>query len=154
VTDAVPPWWGEPWRRLEARWIRARRTGTLLVEASVGLGGDEFSRRLCAALLCLETESERPCARCAACRLGAAGTHPDFHGPSDAATRYGIDDLRGWLIELARRPVVSARTVLWLPAADRLGLAAASALLKTLEEPPEDAVLILSARNARALPPT
>lgn len=154
MTDAVPPWWGEPWTRLEARWLRARRTGTLLVEASVGLGGDEFSRRLCDALLCLETEGERPCGRCAACRLGAVGTHPDFHGPADVATRYGIDDLRGWLVGLVRRPVVSARTVLWLPAADRLGLAAASALLKTLEEPPEDAVLILSARNARALPPT
>ncbi len=154
MTDSVPSWWGETWRRLEARWLRARRTGTLLVEAPEGLGGDELSRLLCTALLCLESVGDLPCGRCAACRLVAGGTHPDFHGPAEADGRYGIDDLRGWLADLACRPVVSTRTVLWLPAPDRLGLAAASALLKTLEEPPEDAVLVLSARNARTLPPT
>ncbi|MCL5798980.1 MAG: DNA polymerase III subunit delta', partial [Gammaproteobacteria bacterium] len=95
-----------------------------------------------------------PCGRCHACHLAGAGTHPDLHGPTEAGERYGIDELRAWLADLACRPVVSSRTVLWLPAPDRLGLAAASALLKTLEEPPEDAVVVLSARNARTLPPT
>jgi hypothetical protein len=154
VTDPVPSWWADTWKRLETRWLRARRTGTLLIEASEGLGGDELSRRLCTALLCHEETEGPPCGRCTACRLANGGTHPDFQGPNDADTRYGIEDLRAWLARLACCPVVSTRTVLWLPAPDRLGLAAASALLKTLEEPPEDAVLVLSARNSRTLPPT
>ncbi len=152
--EPAPPWWAETWERLETRWIRARRTGTVLVEASEGLGGDELTRRLCVALLCLDGAPESPCGCCHACHLAGAGTHPDLHGPTEAGERYGIDELRAWLADLACRPVVSSRTVLWLPAPDRLGLAAASALLKTLEEPPEDAVVVLSARNARTLPPT
>lgn len=148
-----PPWWDDLWQKLEQRWLKTRRTGTLLIEGGIGLGAGELSRRVALALLCLDDE-RHPCGCCPACRLFHAGTHPDFHGPAAVDGRYGIEDLRSWSMALVRRPVVSRRTVLWLPAAERLALAAANALLKTLEEPPLDAILVLSTFNVRTLPVT
>lgn len=109
------------------------------------------------------------CGVCEPCVLTAAGTHPDLHVVHrhlhryhpDAAVRQrrgarlGVDVIRHFLTEPATRAAYrGGRKVFIVAEAERLSEAAQNALLKTLEEPPGDAVIILIAESRENLLPT
>ena len=84
------------------------------------------------------------------------GTHPDFltFPPDGPLRQIGIPQMR-LLKELAQfKPLVGERRVFLIDQADRAGEQAANSLLKTLEEPPEHLILILTAENVYDLLPT
>lgn len=78
--------------------------------------------------------------------------HPDFFSASRDKTRIGIDEIRRMEEWLAYRPYMSSRRVVLIREAHLLSGEAANALLKTLEEPPGYAVLILVSDENNALP--
>jgi len=80
-----------------------------------------------------------------------AGTHPDFLQLEPGA---GIDGVREAIAALQRRPALGPRQVLLVRDADRLVGAALNALLKTLEEPPLGAAVLVIACDAHLLPET
>lgn len=95
-----------------------------------------------------------PCGECRACRLIAAGRHPDVHiiGADDAPIR--IDQIRELQHDASLAPVEARWRVFLLPNVERATRAASNSLLKTLEEPPAHVVLLLTALDANALLPT
>jgi len=80
-----------------------------------------------------------------------AGTHPDFRLVEPGE---GIEGVRAAIGSLQRRPVLGPRQVLLLRDVDRLSQEALNALLKTLEEPPAGAAVLLIARDVHLLPET
>ena len=83
-------------------------------------------------------------------------THPDFltFAPDGPLRQIGIPQMR-LLKELAQyKPLHGARRVFLIDQADRAGEQAANSLLKTLEEPPDHLILILTAENVYDLLPT
>jgi len=134
---------------------RGRIAGSYLFIGPPGVGKGAFARALSAALVCL---SPRPglvaCGGCASCLQARAGSHPDIDvvsKPEDRAT-IPLDALIGdpehrmreglcWRILL--RPGLGGRKVAIVLDADHLTDEAANCLLKTLEEPPPGAVMIL-----------
>jgi DNA polymerase-3 subunit delta' len=88
------------------------------------------------------------------CGKVASSTHPDLHILEAKAQEVTIDQVRALQRRLAYRPLAAPRAVAIIVEAERLNLPAANALLKTLEEPPEYAVLILAAPETTLLPPT
>lgn len=120
-----------------------------------GVGKASLARVLANSLLCQE-EAIHPCGTCRACRLFASGTHPDFHflEPATAGGRLSIDQVRQLTRQLALTPSMGDHRVAILADFDRATPSAANALLKTLEEPPVYAVLILLALDADSLLPT
>ena len=116
------------------------------------LGKATAARKFAAALLC--GQADAPCGECAACRLLAAGNHPDYLELAEGS-KAGIDEIRALQRDLSLRPHSGTRRVAVLPDAERLGGPAQNALLKLLEEPPARAVIILTAVTpARLLPTT
>ena len=109
-------------------------------------------------------EENPPCGRCIACGKAERGTHPDIRlvtpgygsdKPSEAgSTTLGIDDIRAVRREAATTPYEGRWKVFVLPGAEAMTREAANALLKTLEEPPGYVVLLLTAVDHAALPPT
>ena len=107
-----------------------------------------------------------PCGRCRACTLIARGTYPDVDWYSLARQgaepeqqgrvnkELSISTIRSVQSSLALRPYEGRWRVAVVEDADTMSLAAANALLKTLEEPPPYAVLLLLAADANDLPPT
>lgn len=84
------------------------------------------------------------------------GTHPDFltFAPDGPLRQIGIPQMR-LLKERARyKPLSGARRIFLIDQADRAGEQAANSLLKTLEEPPDHLILILTAENVYDLLPT
>jgi DNA polymerase-3 subunit delta' len=83
-------------------------------------------------------------------------THPDVHiiQPESAAGHIKIDQIRSLQHTVFQTPQLGTRGIVVIHPADALNLAAASALLKTLEEPPATMIFILVTTQPSLLLPT
>ncbi len=142
-----------------ARFVRAeargRIAGSYLFTGPAGVGKGAFAKALARALVCLDPKPGlMACGQCSSCVQASAGSHPDIDvvsKPADKSTiplDFFIGDAAHrmreglcWRIRL--RPAVGARKVAIILDADFLAEEAANCLLKTLEEPPPGAVIIL-----------
>ncbi|HLG19914.1 MAG TPA: hypothetical protein VI895_08895 [Bdellovibrionota bacterium] len=95
-----------------------------------------------------------PCGQCLSCRKVNGGSHPDFLAVQTEKQEIKIEQVRDLQRWLAVAPNEAGRKIGWIDRAHLLNAAASNALLKTLEEPPPHALLILSARNPDELLPT
>ena len=82
------------------------------------------------------------------------GTHPDLYVLEPVGDQVLIDEIRTLRRDLHMRPFEASRRVYVLLDADAMNEAAADALLKDLEEPPEYAVIVLVADDLGTLPQT
>jgi len=134
---------------------RGRVAGTYLFIGPPGVGKGTFARRLAKALTCAAPQAGLvACNACASCVQAEAGSHPDIdvvQKPEDRATipldlLIGDADHRmreGLCWRLLLKPTLGGRKVAIILDADLLSDEAANCLLKTLEEPPPEAVIIL-----------
>ena len=134
---------------------RGRVAGTYLFIGPEGVGKGTFALRLAKALTCAAPRDGLvACDACASCVQAEAGSHPDIDvvaKPEDRATiplemLIGDADHRmreGLCWRLLLKPAVGGRRVAVILDADHLSEEAANCLLKTLEEPPPGAVIIL-----------
>ena len=122
-----------------------------------GCGKTTLALDLAAGLLCLAASvSDRPCRQCAACRKVDHANHPDLHrlAPEGAGQQIRVGQVHELVSDLALLPLEGRFRVAIVEHAHRLNLDAQNALLKTLEEPPARACLILAADDSTALLPT
>jgi DNA polymerase-3 subunit delta' len=158
----ISPWLQPEWKALAGRLAQKRIPHALLVCGPAGLGKRAFAAALSAALLCHDRrEDGHACGACRACTLRAAGTHPDrvlaTLEPNDEGllrSEISIEQIRSLGSRLAMRPNAGDWQVAVVDPADRLNVFSSNALLKTLEEPAADTVLILVANQATRLPAT
>ncbi len=123
-----------------------------LLTGPANIGKSYLARELAAALTCRDEDS--PCGSCRHCTRIQADIHPDvlFVEPEDATLK--IDQIRRIQYELSLRPVEGPRRICILTQFETSTTEAANALLKTLEEPPTHATLVLTALDASLLLPT
>jgi DNA polymerase-3 subunit delta' len=117
-----------------------------------GVGKRTFARKLAQALLCErhpETELD-PCGTCPGCVQAESGTHPDLLEVARPEDRQElpIRVIRDLCAEFGLKPARGARKVAIVDDVDDMNDEAANAFLKTLEEPPPGAVLILIGTSA------
>ena len=129
--------------------------GSYLFIGPPGVGKASFARTLARSLTCLAASPGLvACGRCASCAQADAGSHPDIDivsKPEDRATiplELFIGDAahrmrEGLCWRLLLKPAISGRKVAIICDADHLSEESANCLLKTLEEPPSNAVIIL-----------
>lgn len=151
------PGWLEPNCRALDREIESGRFGHApLLPGPFGSGKRRLAHWLAARLLCLDVRDGNPCGRCRACELLAAGTHPDFFHLAllEDKREILVDQVREFVGSLSLTPSVGRRRVGLIEPADLLNRNAANALLKTLEEPPDEVWLILVVDREDWLPAT
>lgn len=138
---------------------RSLRTGKIahsyLFEGIPGSGRKKTALTLIQALFCNELPDDA-CGECPSCRKVAGGNHADIHfiEPLPDKRDISIDQLRAMQRELSLRPYEAPRKTCIIEPAERMSINAANSLLKTLEEPPGDALIILLTENAGMLLPT
>jgi len=86
---------------------------------------------------------EEACGVCSSCRKVAGGQHPDLHMLEPDGAFIKIDQVRGLQKELSYRPFEAPKKACIIDGAEKLNLSSGNALLKTLEEPPGNALMIL-----------
>jgi DNA polymerase-3 subunit delta' len=124
-----------------------------------GIGKRTLVAAFARALLC--AQADPPCGQCRNCLLSARGSHPDLltvepliSGKSVRAAKIKIEPVRDLIHDLQLKPVEAARRVARLLRFDAANPESQNAFLKTLEEPPGQVVLLLTAERADDLLPT
>lgn len=120
-----------------------------------GTGKKTMARTCAQALFCQDEQNARPCGKCPGCLQFQEG-HPDVYTldvPEDK-TVIPVDSVRELIAALSDKAFSGGRRVVLVDEADRLGLPGQNALLKTLEEPPENTVFILCVTSVNSLLPT
>jgi DNA polymerase III subunit delta' len=94
---------------------------------------------------------EEACGVCSSCRKIASGQHPDLHILEPDGAFIKIDQVRELQKELSYRPFEAPKKACIIDGADKFNLSSGNALLKTLEEPPGEALMILIAPERSAV---
>ncbi|MCI8511295.1 MAG: DNA polymerase III subunit delta' [Lachnospiraceae bacterium] len=126
-----------------------------VLTGEAGMGRKSIANAFAMTLLC-EKGGKEPCMTCHSCRQVLAGSHPDLiyvkHKKPDSI---GVDDVREQINDsILIRPYSSYYKIYVVDEAEKLTVQAQNALLKTIEEPPSYAVLILITTNQEAFLPT
>ena len=173
LSNNLYPWQNKIWRRLQA--TREKMPHALLLSGRVGLGKFEFAQHLAKSWLCSQPILDgRFCNHCPNCIWFNEGNHPDFrlispeqdsddssdNVPTTKKTTkksvvIKIEQIRelNQFLALSNHQHDGLRVVLLCPA-EALNLASANALLKMLEEPPQNTIFILVTHQPQRLLPT
>ena len=158
---SIPSWHVELWSRLQARRQRNALPHALLLCGPQGLGKRDFLRRFVRGLLCQHPDNGDACGNCRSCLLFDAGTHPDYVALSFGLRKDGVqrqdivvDQIRELSARLATASQFGGWQIASIDPADAMNTAAANALLKTLEEPATQTMLILVADAPWRMPAT
>ncbi|MEW9624817.1 DNA polymerase III subunit delta' [Rhodanobacter geophilus] len=155
------PWHAADWARLQARRERDALPHALLLCGPAGLGKRAFAQRFVRGLQCERAQGGEACGQCRSCLLLDAGTHPDLVTLSFGLRKDGtprteivIEQIRELSARLAMSSQFGGWQVALIDPADAMNAAAANALLKTLEEPTGQTLLVLLADAPWRLPQT
>ena len=112
--------------------------------------GKEFMASVIAQTLVCEKGGEEPCGECHACKQAASKSHPDIkYITHEKPASIGVDDVREQISEdVAIKPYSAPYKVYIVSEAEKMTVQAQNAILKTLEEPPSYAVILLLTTNS------
>ena len=118
--------------------------------------GKKMLAKLFAMTLQCESDKSDPCGECRSCIQANNGNQPDIITVKhEKPASISVDDIRTQVNgDIMIKPYSSPYKVYIIPDADLLTVQAQNALLKTIEEPPEYAVILLLTENADSLLPT
>jgi len=152
---ADAPWLGPAREKLLAARQGERLPHGILFHGLPGVGQSALALWAAQLVLC-EDIGGAPCGRCGSCQLFLAGNHPDFHlvEVEEDASFIKVDQIRELCGKLAMRSYRGHAKVGLVDPADLMNTSSNNALLKTLEEPPEDTLLLLAASRVDRLAPT
>jgi DNA polymerase-3 subunit delta' len=151
------PWLHPAQQRLRQASTSDRMPHSLLVQSPAGLGADSLAEWAMAFALCESASSSaRACGACPSCRLLAADSHPDAHVVrlEEDTQQIKVDQVRELIEALALKSYRGGYKVGLILGAESLNLNGANAFLKTLEEPTQNTLLIMTVRPTHRLPVT
>jgi len=167
-------WQQKQWQQLQQQAREQRLPHALLLTGQAGLGKREFATQLARALLCKQPQpTGEACGVCNACMLlqvelgvdeasnkdtalAHMGTHPDclWLEPEEADKAIKVDDVRELCAAMSLTSQFGGYKVAVINMADSMNINAANSLLKTLEEPSANSVLLLVSSRPQRLPIT
>jgi len=151
----VYPWLSDHWSFFMQRLTNDKLAHALLIEGPAGIGKTALASAMVARLLCRESQPHA-CGQCRSCKLLEGLAHPDRFDlyPEEGSEVIKVDQVRALIAKLNLTTSISERKVAYIHPAEAMNGAAANALLKCLEEPAGDTVLILVSDDPGRLPVT
>ena len=142
-------------KRLLRRSLAAERIPhAYIFKGPEGVGKKLFARGVAAAVNCRDGSGVGACGSCSSCKKFRSQNHPDFLVIRPEKGVIKIDQIRQLTRELSYPPYESALRVVVIEDVQTMRREAANSLLKTLEEPPENNLLILTAEVSQEILPT
>ncbi|HHT89162.1 MAG TPA: DNA polymerase III subunit delta' [Clostridiales bacterium] len=122
-----------------------------------GMGKKTLALAFAKVLQCKQHQTQKimPCNRCLSCKQAEGGNHPDILWITHEKASIGVDDIRTQVnADIHIKPYQSRYKIYIIDSADKMTENAQNALLKTIEEPPQYAVILLLACSLQNLLPT
>lgn len=153
MLEAILPWCQPEWLKLKEALQNDRLPHALLLMGQPGLGKKKLADVLAHTVLC---EKKTACGHCHSCHLWQAKSHPDFIliEPLADTQTIKIDQIRAVIESVNQTAMLNDYRVIIIHPAASMTLAAANALLKTLEEPSAKTLIILINDQSAKLPLT
>ena len=150
------PWQEEQFQTLKSLHAQSKLPHACLFTGLPGVGKFQFAKYFAAFLLCENINESGICHECKSCLLFAGGTHPDVMllEPLDGASVIKVDQVRELVDFVNKTAQRAGHRVILIDQAEKMNVAAANALLKSLEEPGKDTTLLLVSSSPDALLPT
>ncbi|MDM5131234.1 DNA polymerase III subunit delta' [Aeromonas piscicola] len=148
------PWLIPDWHTLSQTSQAGRLGHAWLLLGDPGLGKEQLAERLARLHLCQQPNRGEPCGQCHSCQLFDKGHHPDLGTVTVDSKTIGVEAIREICARLQNSAQLGRGKVVIIPDAERMTESAANALLKTLEEPAGDSLLLLIASQVSRLLPT
>lgn len=142
-------------KRLLRRSLAAERIPhAYLFKGPEGVGKKLFALGVAAAVNCRDRNSVEACGKCTSCKKFRSMNHPDFLVVKAEKGGIKIDQIRRLARDLSYPPYESPMRIVVIEDVQTMRREAANSLLKTLEEPPENNLLILTAEASQEILPT
>jgi len=150
------PWHGEFWQSFNDRIDSQRLPHAIMLNALEGVGAESLAYSMAYRLLCTNVQSGVACGRCSGCLTLAAGTHPDFFyvAPEEKGKQILVKQIRKLCESVVKTSQQGGWKVVVINPADSMNRNAANALLKSLEEPEANTILILISNRLSVVPTT
>ena len=147
------PWQDSLWQQMAGR---AQHAHAYLLHGPAGIGKRALAERLMASLLCKQPVGLEACGTCKSCSLLAAGSHPDHYilEPEEADKAIKVDQVRDLVSFVVQTAQLGGRKVVLVEPVESMNINAANALLKSLEEPSGNTILLLVSHQSSRLLPT
>ncbi len=151
------PWNQELWQRFCQQQQQQRLPHALLLSGISGLGKEDFAKSVVENVLCISLKNDSsPCGQCHSCQLLSSGNHPDHIKimPEEAGKQIKIDQIRSLKDKQQLTTSVANWKTIIISPADVMNVSASNSLLKLLEEPQQNTLLILITDKPEKLPIT
>jgi len=152
----IYPWQHLQWQSIQRSLAAQQLPHALLLQGVADIGKKAFAKHLAQSLLCHQPDDDdHACGECKSCRLYLAGSHPDTQliQRFDDKKEINIEQIRRLITFLQLSQSISQRKVVVIQQAELMNINAANSLLKTLEEPADNTIILLeSAYPAKLLP--
>ncbi|MBR9727842.1 DNA polymerase III subunit delta' [Shewanella intestini] len=148
------PWLTGVYHRFNEQVVAKSYSHASLLNISRAMGGELLANTMAKDVLCDNISQHGACGQCKNCLLISAGNHPDLHTIVPDGHQIKVDQIRQLCQQLTQTAQQGGRRVALIFSAEKLNLAAANALLKTLEEPGKDTLLVLQVNHGGRLLPT
>ena len=124
----------------------------VLLEGPDGCGKRTLAKLIAKAAVC-QSDGDKPCGVCPACKKAAAEAHPDIlvFGGDSRARSFHIDEIRTLREQAFLKPNEAERRVFLLFCAQSMTVAAQNALLRILEDPPKNVSFVLTCESRSQL---
>ena len=138
----------------------AVRTGKVshayIINGERNAGKEFIAKTFAMAVQCENRQDVEPCGECHSCKQALSGNHPDIiFITHEKPGTIGVDDIRRQINgDVAIKPYSGPKKIYIVSEGEKMTVQAQNALLKTLEEPPEYAVILILTDNVNTLLPT
>lgn len=139
------PWQQAEWQRLMDQRAAEKLPHAIMFAGQRGIGKRNLARALGQYLLCQSPRSGLPCGTCKACELNRADTHPDIFilEAEDKGKAIKVDQVRKLAEFVTKTSQQGGYKFAIIDPAEAMNINAANALLKSLEEPSGETVMVL-----------
>lgn len=142
-------------RQLKNTLKHQRLSHAYLFEGDAGTGKRAAAQWLAQAFLCLDPQPDgSPCGVCANCRRIAAGEHPDVQTVAPSGLSIKVEQIRQVKRELSKAGMESAKKVIVIESCDKMSASAANSLLKFIEEPLFEVLIVFETDHLAQVLPT
>jgi len=151
MNHTLQPWLEPQWQQWQQ--LQNRLGHAYLFAGAKGIGLESFVELAAQTLFC---DTRNACGHCSGCHLLATRQHPDFYHLTvlEDKKEISVDQVRGLINKLNETSHQGGYKVAWVEGPERLNKAAFNALLKSLEEPAERTLFMLTTHQAGSLPAT